>query len=197
MGREKINQMCVQFGSGEIEAFFALKAAFDPWACSIPARRSRPWRAARNSAACTSMAGAAVCRHPPFLTPTRPSGWPCGRRGHAEGLKLRIVGGDTRAFYGRRVMAEPLAVGGHRGVVAYDPSELVITARGGNTAGRDRGTAGRQRPDVRLRALGVRAGQHDRRNRGGGSVGLSDGPSPARCATMSWAPRCWTGAARC
>ncbi|WP_309645345.1 FAD-linked oxidase C-terminal domain-containing protein [Phenylobacterium sp.] len=30
VGREKINQMCVQFGSGEIEAFFALKAAFDP-----------------------------------------------------------------------------------------------------------------------------------------------------------------------
>jgi len=48
-----------------------------------------------------------------------------------EGLKLRIVGGDTRAFYGRRVEAEPLGVGGHRGVVAYDPSELVITARAG------------------------------------------------------------------
>src|SRR5690606_33826740 len=46
-------------------------------------------------------------------------------------LKLRIVGGDTRAFYGRRVEAEPLAVAGHRGVVAYDPSELVITARAG------------------------------------------------------------------
>ncbi|MDP3852906.1 glycolate oxidase subunit GlcE [Phenylobacterium sp.] len=48
-----------------------------------------------------------------------------------EGLKLRIVGGDTRAFYGRKVAAEPLALGGHRGVVAYDPSELVITARAG------------------------------------------------------------------
>ncbi|MDP3869090.1 FAD-linked oxidase C-terminal domain-containing protein [Phenylobacterium sp.] len=30
VGREKINQMCVQFDAAEIEAFFALKAAFDP-----------------------------------------------------------------------------------------------------------------------------------------------------------------------
>jgi glycolate oxidase len=30
VGREKINQMCTQFGAAEIEAFFAIKAAFDP-----------------------------------------------------------------------------------------------------------------------------------------------------------------------
>jgi len=30
VGREKINQMCVQFDSAEIETFFAIKAAFDP-----------------------------------------------------------------------------------------------------------------------------------------------------------------------
>src|SRR3990167_1098256 len=30
VGREKINQMCVQFSSAELEAFFALKHAFDP-----------------------------------------------------------------------------------------------------------------------------------------------------------------------
>ena len=30
VGREKINQMCAQFTSAEIEAFFAVKAAFDP-----------------------------------------------------------------------------------------------------------------------------------------------------------------------
>ncbi len=30
VGREKINQMCVQFSPTEIDAFFALKAAFDP-----------------------------------------------------------------------------------------------------------------------------------------------------------------------
>lgn len=49
----------------------------------------------------------------------------------AERRALRIVGGDTRAFYGRPVVGETLALGGHRGVVDYDPTELVITARAG------------------------------------------------------------------
>ena len=30
VGREKINQMCVQFSTGELEQFHALKSAFDP-----------------------------------------------------------------------------------------------------------------------------------------------------------------------
>ena len=49
----------------------------------------------------------------------------------AQGRALRILGGGTRAFYGRRVTAEPLDVSGHRGVVDYDPTELVVTARAG------------------------------------------------------------------
>ncbi|HLZ83633.1 MAG TPA: glycolate oxidase subunit GlcE [Caulobacteraceae bacterium] len=44
---------------------------------------------------------------------------------------LRIVGGDTKAFYGRAVDGDPLDVSGHAGVVDYEPSELVITARAG------------------------------------------------------------------
>jgi glycolate oxidase FAD binding subunit len=44
---------------------------------------------------------------------------------------LRIVGGDTKRFYGRPVAGETLALGGHHGVLRYDPAELVITARGG------------------------------------------------------------------
>lgn len=48
-----------------------------------------------------------------------------------EGLALRIVGGNTRSFYGRPTQGEPFDVAGHRGVVAYDPSELVITVRAG------------------------------------------------------------------
>lgn len=49
----------------------------------------------------------------------------------AEGLPLRIVGGNTRATYGRPGAGELFDVSGHRGVVAYDPSELVITVRAG------------------------------------------------------------------
>jgi glycolate oxidase FAD binding subunit len=44
---------------------------------------------------------------------------------------LRIVGGDTKSFYGRPVAGETLELTGHYGVLRYDPAELVITARGG------------------------------------------------------------------
>lgn len=44
---------------------------------------------------------------------------------------LRIIGGDTRAAYGRKIEGAPLRMAGHTGVVAYDPSELVLTARAG------------------------------------------------------------------
>jgi glycolate oxidase FAD binding subunit len=44
---------------------------------------------------------------------------------------LRIVGGDSKRFYGRPVDGERLDVSGHRGVVRYDPAELVLTARCG------------------------------------------------------------------
>jgi glycolate oxidase FAD binding subunit len=53
------------------------------------------------------------------------------RAAAAARTPLRIVGGDTKAFYGRQVGGETLSNAGHRGVVAYDPSELVITARAG------------------------------------------------------------------
>ncbi|MEN8261026.1 MAG: glycolate oxidase subunit GlcE, partial [Pseudomonadota bacterium] len=36
-----------------------------------------------------------------------------------------------KAFYGREAVGEPLRVGAHCGVVNYEPTELVITARGG------------------------------------------------------------------
>lgn len=53
------------------------------------------------------------------------------RAATATGTALRIVGGDTKRFYGRQVAGEPLAVAGHTGVLSYDPAELVLTARGG------------------------------------------------------------------
>lgn len=45
---------------------------------------------------------------------------------------LQIRGGGTKAFYGGDpATAEFLETGGHRGILAYEPSELVITARSG------------------------------------------------------------------
>ena len=49
----------------------------------------------------------------------------------ASQTALRIHGADTRAFLGRAVRGEPLDVGGHRGIVDYQPSELVVTVRAG------------------------------------------------------------------
>ena len=44
---------------------------------------------------------------------------------------LRIVGGDTRAFYGRPVEGQALSVAEHSGIVSYDPVELIVTVRAG------------------------------------------------------------------
>jgi glycolate oxidase FAD binding subunit len=44
---------------------------------------------------------------------------------------LCIQGGGSKAFYGRHCDAEPLQVAAHSGVISYEPSELVLTARAG------------------------------------------------------------------
>lgn len=50
-----------------------------------------------------------------------------------SGRALRIVGGDSKAFYGGTCLAEQeLNLAGHSGVIDYEPSELVITARAGS-----------------------------------------------------------------
>src|SRR5258707_6616195 len=50
-----------------------------------------------------------------------------GRSGRA----LRLRGGGTKDFYGQAVDGEVLDPRGHSGIVAYEPSELVIAARCG------------------------------------------------------------------
>jgi glycolate oxidase FAD binding subunit len=44
---------------------------------------------------------------------------------------LAICGSGSKAFYGRPLCGEPLALAAHSGVVDYDPQELVLTARSG------------------------------------------------------------------
>jgi glycolate dehydrogenase FAD-binding subunit len=53
------------------------------------------------------------------------------RRAAAEKRPLRIRGGGTKDFYAYKLEGEPLDVAGYRGVVDYEPSELVLTARAG------------------------------------------------------------------
>jgi glycolate dehydrogenase FAD-binding subunit len=50
-------------------------------------------------------------------------------RAAAEGTPVDIIGGGSKSFLGRITQSEPLEVSAHRGVIAYEPTELVITAR--------------------------------------------------------------------
>lgn len=52
------------------------------------------------------------------------------RQAHDNRRPLRVVGGDTKRFYGQPV-GEILSTAGHRGILRYHPTELVITARSG------------------------------------------------------------------
>jgi len=49
----------------------------------------------------------------------------------SNSLPLRIQGGNSKAFLGRPVTGEVIDSRAHRGIVSYDPTELVITARAG------------------------------------------------------------------
>ncbi|KAF0251219.1 glycolate oxidase subunit GlcE [Pseudomonas putida] len=48
-----------------------------------------------------------------------------------ESVAIRIQGGNTKARLGRRVNGEVLDTRSHRGIISYDPTELVLTARAG------------------------------------------------------------------
>ncbi|MCP1676230.1 glycolate oxidase FAD binding subunit [Natronocella acetinitrilica] len=49
----------------------------------------------------------------------------------AAGTRLAIQGGGSKSFYGRAVEGEPVTLQGHTGIVNYEPTELVLTARAG------------------------------------------------------------------
>lgn len=53
------------------------------------------------------------------------------RAAYKQRTRLCIRGGGSKDFYGRSASGEPLDVAGHRGIVHYEPAELVLTARGG------------------------------------------------------------------
>jgi glycolate oxidase FAD binding subunit len=53
------------------------------------------------------------------------------RAAAAAGVPLRVVGGGTKDFYGQDLIGERFDTTAHRGIVDYDPTELVITARCG------------------------------------------------------------------
>ena len=53
------------------------------------------------------------------------------REAAEAGTALRLAGLGSKTFYGHPVQGETLELSGHRGIVHYEPTELVLTARGG------------------------------------------------------------------
>jgi len=53
------------------------------------------------------------------------------RAAGVAGTSLRLKGAGTKDFYGEQLQGELLDLRAHRGIIAYEPSELVITARCG------------------------------------------------------------------
>ncbi|MDB5928685.1 MAG: linked oxidase domain protein [Polaromonas sp.] len=53
------------------------------------------------------------------------------RQAASSGTALRIRGGGTKDFYGQALAGEVLDLSAHSGVISYEPSELVVTVRGG------------------------------------------------------------------
>ncbi|CAN5159132.1 glycolate oxidase subunit GlcE [soil metagenome] len=49
----------------------------------------------------------------------------------ASGTPLRIRGGGSKDFYGQTLAGDVLDMSAHAGVISYEPSELVVTVRGG------------------------------------------------------------------
>jgi glycolate oxidase FAD binding subunit len=50
---------------------------------------------------------------------------------HVDHTRLRLRGGDTKAFYGEPVAGETLDLRPYAGITSYEPTELVVTARCG------------------------------------------------------------------
>ena len=50
---------------------------------------------------------------------------------HDSHTPLRIRGAGSKDFYGGMLSGEVLEVAGYRGIVAYEPTELYITAQCG------------------------------------------------------------------
>lgn len=51
----------------------------------------------------------------------------------SEKTPLKIIGGNSKSFYGRVSEGEALHLRPHTGIVNYEPTELVMTARAGTT----------------------------------------------------------------
>src|SRR5207237_603284 len=108
---------------------------------SIRASSSRPWRAARSTAGCgcirapcpTQSCRASEAQRRMSASLDAVLGELRERIAAAQGARraLRLKGAGTKDFYGETLAGEVLELGAFSGIVDYEPSELVLTARCG------------------------------------------------------------------
>jgi glycolate oxidase len=121
--------MAEQFTEAEIGAFHRLKAAFDEHGLLNPGKgvptlaRCREYTQARAGAAsdCTEAVMDTLIEH---WTRAHP-------RGRQRAASWPFAAAAASRFYGGPEDGEALDVGAYRGIVAYEPTELVVTARAG------------------------------------------------------------------
>ena len=50
-----------------------------------------------------------------------------------DGTALQIMGGGSKQFMGREPIGDPISLSEHKGILSYEPIELVLTARAGTS----------------------------------------------------------------
>ena len=112
------------------------------------------------------------------------------RAAAGDGTPLAVTGGRTKDFLGRMTQAEPLDVSGHRGIVTYEPTELVLSARGGTPLAEVKAALEEQGQMLAVRAARVRRNRdHGRHHRGPVSP-VRHARTPAPRGTSCSAPGC-------
>jgi len=53
------------------------------------------------------------------------------QQAYADHTALNIIGGNSKSWYGREAHGEPVQISQHRGIIHYQPTELIITAKAG------------------------------------------------------------------
>ena len=105
------------------------------------------------------------------------------RAAGAGDKRLRIRGGGTKDFYGQALEGEVLDTRGYAGIVAYEPTELVITVRGGTPLAEVEAALAGERQMLAFEPPHFGAGGDARRRRRRRVVGSAARLRRAECAT--------------
>ena len=108
---------------------------------------------------------------------------------------LRIRGGGSKDFYGKPLQGEILDTRAYRGIVDYEPTELVITARAGTPLAEIEAALREQGQMLAFEPPHFGGSADRRRLRRRRPLRARAAPMPARCATSCSACACSTARA--